>query len=489
MKGVGDLGSIRIPVTKLRYRYNLANILTALGEKLKKTAEIAYQQSKSGGIDVFCSVGFPVLPQEEVELLGSLPTQLCQKCSRNIKPVLFAKDWRGARIYFLGWRAKPYQIEDLLTSIEFFLENERINYFPFIAYEIGISKVRKGNQSHLTIYSGTLRKEKFIAPFQSFLDFLPHYLRVAEVSDLMFSQELFKDVNLAVDRISRGLVWTRRTKDGRDIRINNPHQITHELVPWGAYKFFAENNLCYLPQTNCLACEENCSPRAVIFDLDPGKIVNERTILKGLEDLQRGLEEIGVKYTVKLTGGSGFHVVVYLDGELRRVSSYIPLRVLKHSEEMSSKYMKQVIEQSAENPFEVVRDFVRCFTDYVRSKTEASPLVHDMSRNAWDPEHITVDAQSIKRRGYHITYYSLNEKGKVCLPICQEGTMITKDHFSKFKEISEHPESLLRNERELIKAEEIVRKNPTSFISDLLEDYEAKLYKELYQKVLGRINR
>lgn len=489
MKCAGDLGSIRIPVAKLRYRYNLSNMLTAMGEKLKKTAQIAYQRSRSDGVDVFCSLGFPVLPEEEAELLGNLPTQLCQKCLRDVKPVLSAKDWRGARIYFLGWRARPSQIEDLLTSMEFFLENERINYFPFIAYEIGVSKVKKGDQSHLTIYSGTFRKEKFMAPFQSFLDFLPHYLRVAEASDLMFSPQLFKDVNLAVDRISRGLVWTRRTKDGRDIRVSGPSEITHELVPWGAYKFFLENNLCYLPQTNCPACEESCTPRAVIFDLDPGKMVDESTLIKGLQGVQRGLEELGVKYTVKLTGGSGFHVVAYLDGNLRRPDGYIPLKVLKHSEEMSSKQMKQVIEYSANNPFEVVRDFIRCFTDYLRAKAEALPIVHDMSRNAWGPECITVDAQTIKRRGYHVTYYSLNEKGKICLPVCQEGSPVTKDRYNKFKEISEHPEALLRNEGELLKAGEIVRENPSSFVSDLLEDYEAELYRELYHKVLERISR
>ena len=46
-----------------------------------------------------------------------------------------------------------------------------------------------------------------------------YYLIVVDVMDKMFIKELYENRNLAVSRISGGLVWVRRTKEGKDIRV------------------------------------------------------------------------------------------------------------------------------------------------------------------------------------------------------------------------------------------------------------------------------
>jgi hypothetical protein len=494
-KRSGDLGPERIPPSRLRYRYNHEKILNDLSKYLEESCKKAFLETKKlrRPCDVYCAIGLPI-PEEDPALLGDFPTKVYMTSPRTVQLFSFpTRKWKDSSIYSFGFQAHPHNKDDIVTTVGVLVSYERLNYLPFISEEVGIATFSRDSSTDAKefrftpIQRATLKKEAFIPPFKTFYDFLPYYLNVVEAMNKMFVKELYENTNVAVSRISENLVWTRRTRLGKDIRINNPFDITDDLVPWGAFEYFLENNRCWLDQTNCKKCEKKCWPN-VIFDIDPGEKISRKSVVDALIFIQKNLDEEGINYNVKLTGKRGFHITAYCGDFKPPEYNYIPLRVLKHCDEMSTKQIKQVIEALSQDPFEVTRDYIRCKTEYWKNSAQGKLkfLVHDFSAYAGNIECITIDASSIKRRGYHRAHYSLTDKKTACLPVCNAGIKIDLELIERLDKISQNPSEILRYENELSNIE--VKYNDPSFIKDFLEEYEKKIFEEQFKKVEGRIS-
>jgi hypothetical protein len=491
----GDLGPERIPLPKLKDRYNPEKILKEIAANLEESSRIALAQAKKGEIpNVYCTIGFSV-PKEDPKILGDLPLKVYEVPPKTVqvtslRPKREKKDYgKDCSINYFTFYANPYCKEDILTTLELLLAHERIHQLPSIWEEDGILyfsrnfKTGEGNIRWSPLHKEKkINKERFKPPFKSYYDFLPYYLNVIDAMGKMYKKELYENTNLALSRISEGLVWTRRTKGGKDIRVNSPSELL-DLVSWGAFEFFLENNKCFLEQTNCKACDKSCFPNITI-DIDPGLKVSEEKLFTALNTIHNNLEEEGAKYITKFTGKRGFHVTAYFDSLKLPEQNYIPLRLLRHAEEMSTKQLKQAIEKISEDPFEVVRDFIRCKTEQWKISENLDLLVHDFS--TFDGiEYIKIDASSVKRRGYHRVYYSLTEKATACLPICKNGIKLDKSLLKKMKDISYNPSEILKHEKELLDIE--IKYNNPSYVKDFLEEYERKIFERQFNKVKSRI--
>jgi Txe/YoeB family toxin of Txe-Axe toxin-antitoxin module len=487
----GDLGPERVPTAKLRYRYNQEKILKEIAANLEESSRIALAQAKKGEIPkIYCTLGFPV-PKEDPKILGDLPLKAYEAPLKTVQATSLLPRWEkeDSSISYFTFYATPYCKEDILTTLELLLDNERIHHLAYIWEEDGILhfsrnfKTGEGKVSWIAIHRKKIKKEKFKPLFKSYYDFLPYYLSVIDVMGKMYRKELYENTNLALSRISEGLVWTRRTKDGKDIRVNSPSELL-DLVSWGAFEFFLENNKCLLKETNCRNCEKNCWPN-VIFDIDPGLKVSEEKLFTVLNIIHKNLEEEGVNYITKFTGKRGYHITAYFDSLKLPEKNYIPLRLLRHAEEMSTKQLKQALEKISKDPFEVVRDFIRCKTEYWKIVGNIDYLVHDFS--TFDGvEYVKVDASSVKRRGYHRTYYSLTPKGTACLPFCQNGVKLDKKLLEKVKEMSANPWEILKYEKELMDIQ--IDYNDPSYVKDFLEENERKIFKKHFEKVEKRLS-
>lgn len=487
-----SLGPERVPPSRLRYRYNCENILKVLSKYLEESSYKAFSEARKGRMpNVYCTISLPI-PEKDPKILGDFPLKVYEVPPQTVQPfALPRRKWRDFWINSFAFQAHPYHKEDILTTLGVLFEHERINYLPFIGVEDGNIYFSKDFDKGVTelrllpVHKTTFKKERFIAPFRDYYEFLPYYLNVVETMEKMFNKELYENTNLAASRISEELVWTRRTKDGRDIRINNPLEIPNDLVPWGAFEYFLENNKCWLDQTNCRRCDKTCWPNITV-DIDPGGKVSRKEVIDALTFIQSDLDNEGIKYIVKFTGKRGFHITAYCNSFKSPECNYIPLKVLKHSNEMSTKHIKQTIETLSQDPFEVARDYIRCKTDYWRglAKGKLNFLVHDMSDYAGNMEYVTVDA-SVKRRAYYITYYSLTAKKTVCLPVCSNGTVASLELVERIENISKNPSEILKHENELLDVE--IKYNDSSFVKDFLEENERKIYKGQFEKVAKRL--
>jgi hypothetical protein len=486
----GDLGPERIPTAKLKDRYNPEKILKEIAANLEESSRIALAQAKKGEIpSVYCTIGLPV-PKEDPKILGDLPLKAYEVPLKTVQVTsLLPKEEKGSSsINYFTFYANPYCKEDILTTLELLLAHERIHHLDYILEEDGILNFSRnfstgeGNISWSRLHRKRIEKEKFKPPFKSYYDFLPYYLNVIDVMGKMYKKELYENTNLALSRISEDLVWTRRTKEGKDIRVNSPSELL-DLVSWGAFEFFLENNKCLLEQTNCKICEKNCWPN-VTFDIDPGLKVPEEKLFTVLKVIHNNLEEEGVKYITKFTGKRGYHVTAYFDSLKLPEQNYIPLRLLRHAEEMSTKQLKQAIEKISEDPFEVVRDFIRCKAEQWKNIGNFDYLVHDFS--TFDGiQYVKIDASSVKRRGYHRVYYSLTEKATACLPISKNGIKLEKSLIKRMKEISYNPWEILKYEKELLDIE--IKYNDPSYVKDFLEENERKIFEKQFNKVKSRV--
>jgi len=486
----GDLGPERVPLARLKKRYNCEKILKEIAAKLEESSRKAWSQAKKGILQkVYCTISLPI-PEEDPKILGDFPSKVYEVPPKTVQPasILPNRKWKNFSIGYFTFYSNPYCKEDILTTLELLLEHERINYLPFIGEEDGIldfSRNFETGETKLYLYplhKTNFKREKLEPPFKSYYDFLPYYLNVIDVMGKMYKKELYENTNLALSRISEDLVWTRRTKDGKDIRANSPSQLL-DLVSWGAFEFFLENNKCLLEQTDCRACEKNCWPNVTV-DIDPGLKVPQAKLLSVLDTIHKNFEDEDVKYTTKFTGKRGFHITAYFNDFKLPESNYIPLRVLRHAEEMSVKQLKQVVENLSKDPFEVARDFIRCKTEQWKNVGNLDFLVHDFS--TFDGmEYTKVDASSVKRRGYHRAYYSLTTKATACLPVCTNGIKLDKELFEKMKRISSNPWEILKYEKELMDVD--VKYNDSSYVKDFLEEYERKIFERQFNKVKSRI--
>ncbi|GEM_PF-1805006 len=486
----GNLGPERVPTAKLKERYNPEKILKEIAVNLEESSRIALAQAKKGEIpSIYCTVGFPV-PKEDPKILGDLPLKAYEVSPKTVQltSLLPKGERRDSSINYFTFYANPYCKEDILSTLELLLAHERIHYLPFVSEEDGILyysrnfQTGEGSIRWSPVHREKFKREKFKPPFKSYYDFLPYYLNVVDAMGKMYKKELYENTNLALSRISEGLVWTRRTKEGKDIRVNSSSELL-DLVSWGAFEFFLENNKCFLEQTNCKTCEKNCWPN-VTFDIDPGSKVPEEQLLNVLKVIHINLEEEGVKYITKFTGKRGYHVTAYFDSLKLPEKNYIPLRLLRHAEEMSTKQLKQAIEKISEDPFEVVRDFIRCKAEQWKSIGHFDHLVHDFS--TFDGVgYIKIDASSVKRRGYHRAYYSLTEKATACLPICKNDIKLDKNLIRKMKEISSNPWEILKHEKELLDIE--IKYNDPSYVKDFLEENERKIFERQFNRVKSRV--
>ncbi|MEM7821465.1 MAG: hypothetical protein QXX38_01470 [Candidatus Aenigmatarchaeota archaeon] len=479
-----SLGRIRESPQYLKYRFKQEEILNKLSSQLENIASEAYSRIKRERkiFKLYCIIELPI-PKDDRKILGNFPTKLFELSLPTVEKIeLPSREWRDFSIYRFGLQSYIQNKEDIITLLGLILENERLNYLPFIGSEVGISHSSEGKTSVYSYHrlaSTTFKKERFQPPFKDLFEFLPYYLSVVD-SGKMFIKELYDRRNLAVCRMSEGLVWIRRTRNGKDIRINSPDEITDDLVPWGAFEFFVEDNKCWLEKTNCSECDKLCFPN-VCFDLDPGEKIEREKCIHVLTLIQKFLEDKGIHYVIKHTGGRGYNIDIFIKNFTPpEAGVYIPLNVLKHQREMSSKRMKEIIEEKAYNPYDVIRDFVRMITDYLRGDLDF--LVHDMSSSAWQLNTITVDAGSIKRRSYHKAYYTLTEKKTMCLPISPE---TNKEEIKKIDEISKKFSDIGEYLDQLPYVE--IKYIDSTFIRDFIEDEERRLYKELYDDCLRRL--
>ena len=202
---------------------------------------------------------------------------------------------------------------------------------------------------------------------------------------------------------------------------------------------------------------------------------------KVLKEISRWLWENSVDFVLKYTGGRGFNYHVFLSSPPRSPQSYVPLKILKYWKDMSKKRLEEEIVKLSQNPFEITRDFLRCFAEYLRVK--GLPIVHDLSIKAFEPDVITIDAKSVKRRGYHRTFFSLRareESIRVCLPVEKV------DEWKNVIKISEHPEDVVKRKYEF---EIQINFTEPSFMDDFLEEFEKRLFEKHYNSLLKRIKK
>jgi hypothetical protein len=494
MRIKGDLGPERIPISQLKYRYNCEKISAQVSLYLNETAKIAFEEGKKGKLpDIYVAIQLAV-PKNDLGIFGDLPSKVYRIPPSTVQPFSIPRrEWEGYRIDSFAFCANPYYKEDLLTTLDLLLEHEKINYSPFIGEEDGIIRFSRNKTGETSInlfplHRKTFKKEKFTPPFKEVYDFLPYYVDVVYAMNKMYVKELYDNVNVAVSRLSEELlseklVGTRRTKNGKDIRVNSPEEIM-DLVSWGAFEFFLENNKCWLKETNCRACDKPCWPNIVI-DIDPGKRVSDEKLLNLLQIIHKNLDEEGINYITKFTGKRGFHITLYFD-TFELPENYIPLKVLKHYKEMSVKQTKQLIKILSNDPFEVARDFLRCKTEEWEMYG-LDFILHDFStqpENA-DLDFVKIDALSVKRRGYHRAPYSLTQKFTACLPLCTNGMKLTREDFENVKKISSNPSEILKHEKELLDIK--IKYNDPSYIKDYLEEKERKIFAKQFNEVRRKI--
>jgi len=500
---VGDLGAKKIPPERLRRRYDFEEILGKVNEQLEKVALKAYELGKN--YRVYCILHLPV-DKNEPRLLGDFFTKLHEITPSTVKPIeLPFRKWKAKtkifNVYRVGYEADPENLDDLQMSLEILMESENLNYLPFIGVDVGIHSERvdrftkdvnlrfspfpiKIDERGEAVYEMRFKRKKYKPPFEKYLDFMHYYLIVVDVMDKMFIKELYENRNLAVSRVSGGLVWVRRTKEGKDIRVKRKEDLL-KLVEWGGFEFFLEDSKCKMEESRCRVCDVGCSPN-VIFDLDPGKKVSRKKIVDTIKLIQQNLEDEGLFYIIKYTGGRGYNIDVYVeDLKLPEPYKYIPLKVLKHHQQMSVKRLKQVIEEMSKDKAGIVRDYLRMKTDYLRNRSGFGFLVHDMSMNAWRYDSLTVDASSIKRRSYHRAFYSLTSRRTICLPVCQSGDKFNWNLETRAKEISKDYENILKYEKELMDVK--IKFNDPTFVKDFIEEYERKIYRDEFKECSRRL--
>jgi hypothetical protein len=486
----GDLGPERIPIPRLRYRYDCEKILREVSLCLEETAKIALGETRKNEVpNMYFTINLPI-PEDDPEILGDFHLKVYRIPPNTVQPssIMPKRKWKNFWINSFTFYTTPYCKEDLVTTLSLLIEQERINYLPFIGEEDGIirfSRDPKTGETNLTlfpIHKRTFKKERFVPLFKHCYDFLPYYLAVIDDMKKMYKEDLYRDTNLALSRVSDELVWVRRTKDGKDIRVSCEEEML-DLVCWGAFEFFLENNKCWLEQTNCSACDKVCWPNITI-DIDPGEKVPQEKLLALLQFIHADFEEEGIKYITKFTGKRGFHITAYFNGFKLPESNYIPLKVLRHSEEMSKKQARQLIEKLSKDPFEVARDFIRCKAEQWKICGNFDFLVHDFSTHD-GIDYVKVDASSVKRRGYHRAYYSLTSKGTACLPLCRNGIKLEAKTFESIRKISANPSEILEHEKELLDIE--VKPNDPSYVKDFLAENEEKIFTRQFNKVRMKI--
>jgi hypothetical protein len=476
---------------KKKYTYDYEKILEEvscrLEEYCKKLSRENFKNHNEMG-KIYCTIGLPTRKRNS-RIISNFLSNFFN--SRSLETVQYASILPRKRlgkfsINYLTFYTAPDCKDDLLTALELLLTQRAMGFLPFIQEEDGILYTGNSKNGEVWFRISQLHRKSFEGrKFEFFpkrrFDIFLYYVYVVDILDKMYRKELYENTNLVLSKAtSNGLVLERTTEEGKNIRVNSADELL-PLLQSGAFGFFLENNKCFLEQSNCRACNQSCWPNVVV-DIKPGLRVSQQNVLAVLNTIHKNFAEDGIEFITKFNGNRGFHVTAYFDGLKLPEDNYIPLRLLKNEtiyKQISRKQLRQLVEKLSKDPFEVVRDFIRCKTEQWKIYGKLDFLVSDLS--AFDNiEEVKINASSVKRRGYHEAYYSLTEGATICLPVCRNGGKLNESALERTREISRHPFEILKYEKELLDVD--IKYNDSSYVKDFLEENESKIFEKQYKK-------